>query len=267
MPANPALPIRFTLLISLFPLAMYCLMLSSINRRSEPLLVRGVWDFTGLLFAVSGMLLWAGPAMMATIFERSIFGGSSKPFEELVKQWWLLWVSYYGVVLSGSILLLWLRRPTTAIYNVQPDLVPTLVAAALHRLGLDFAQNAHDQFLIAPTKRPALRPTGSDGEFAEAIAPGTVETLPRAVEAAPRPYSSAVEIDQSPSLCHATLHWYETDARLRIEIEGELQKNLTNARPADNPAGVWQFGVGVLLFGAIFMSLIFFVLSALWPRY
>jgi hypothetical protein len=233
-------------------------MLSSINRRSEPLLVRGVWDFTGVLFAGSGMILWAGPAMLATLFERSIAGESSRPFEVLLTQWWLLWLAYYSLILLGAILLLWLRRPTTAIYNVQPDLVPGLIAAVLQRLGYEFAQNTHHQFLIAPAKTLARSPTAL-GELSEAIAPGFANE-------APRPYSVAVEVDQFSSLCHATLHWYEVDARMRGEIEAELQKNLAGARAADNPAAAWQLGIGILLFGAIFLSLLFFVLVGYFPR-
>lgn len=258
MPANPVLPVLFTLLVALFPLALYCLMLASINRRSKPLLVRGVWDFTGVMFAASGMVLWTCPAMMATLYERSIAGESARTFEELLRQWWLLWLAYYGLMTFGAVLLLWLRRPTTAIYNVQSDLVPGVVAMTLQRLGYDFAQNAHHQFLIAPAK--SLTPAATDGrEFAGTMTAGTVE-------AAPRPYSSAVEIDQFSSLCHATLHWYETDARMRHEIEEELQRNLGSAAAVDNPASVWQFGVGVLLFGAIFISLLFLVAVSFWPR-
>ena len=258
MPANPAFSVLVTLLVSLVPIAIYCLILASINRRSAPVLVSGVLDFAGVLFAASGMVLWAGPAMLATLHERSIAGESTRAFEELLIQWWALWAGYYGMVVTGGIFFLWLRRPTTSIYNVQTDLVPGLVATTLQRLGFDFAQNAKGQFLIAPAK--SLAPSMAD------VAHAAQSAAASGVELAPPPYSAALEIDQFSSLCHATLHWYETEPAVRREIEEELRKQLTGACALDNPAGLWQLGVGILLFGAIFLSTLFFILAILFPR-
>ena len=53
-----------------FPLAIYLLVLGVINRRRRPLLVSGVWDGVGLLFGVSGFLLFAGPAIFSSLSER-----------------------------------------------------------------------------------------------------------------------------------------------------------------------------------------------------
>ena len=51
------------LLAFLLPVGFYCLILASINRRGKPLIVSGVWDSIGLLFAVSGFSMptfWLG---------------------------------------------------------------------------------------------------------------------------------------------------------------------------------------------------------------
>ena len=168
MPAQQAFAILVSLLLALFPLAVYCLLLSSINRRAEPLLVRGVWDFGGVLFAGSGFALWAVPMMLTSLYERSLAGGGPS-FDEIWWQWWLIWSGYYGLMLAGGVFLLWLRRHTTAIYNVAVDAVPTVVAAALQRLGLDFAQNVAQQFLIAPSKSPAQDPQQDPAPYSAAL--------------------------------------------------------------------------------------------------
>ncbi len=269
MPANPALPVLVTLFIALLPIAVYCLILSSINRRSEPLLVRGVWDFAGVMFAASGMVLWAGPAMLVTLHERSIAGESARSFEELLYQWWAIWAVYFGLVVGGGVFLLWLRKPTTAVYNVRTDMVPQVIAAALQRLGYDFVQNAHHQFLIAPAK--SVAPSSATPEPEKGTRPfafrGPVPFSGSGVlgEAAP-PYSAAVEVEPFASMCHATLHWYETEPGVRLEIEEELRKQLAGAAAVENPAAIWQMSVGILLFGAIFLSILLVILLSYFPR-
>src|SRR5262245_20565241 len=264
MSANPALPVLITLLVSLLPIAVYCLVLSSINRRSEPLLVRGVWDFAGVLFAASGMALWAVPAMLVTLhersFEHSLAGESTRSFEELLRQWWIIWAAYFALVVGGGLFLLWLRKPTTAIYTVQTDLVPHLLATTLQRLGYDFAQNAQHQFLIAPAKTLASTAITTP----EVIS--TSDVFQPTTDAGP-PYSAAVEVQPLASMCHATLHWYDPAPSVRLEIEEELRKQLAGAGSAENSAAIWQLGVSILLFGALFLSVLFFILAGFYPRH
>jgi hypothetical protein len=61
---HPQFQVLLTFIVSLFPLAVYCLILAGINRRDRPLVVRGVWDFAGVLAALSGILLWTGPVLL-----------------------------------------------------------------------------------------------------------------------------------------------------------------------------------------------------------
>lgn len=267
MPANPALPILTTLLICLFPIALYCLMLSSVNRRTQPLMVRGMADFGLVLFAVSGILLWAGPAMLASLYERNVAEQPQRSFEEVWRQWWLIWAAYYVAVLFGAALLLWLRRQTTAIYNVQPDLVPSLLATAFQRLGFDFAQNAQHQFLIAPAKSLSPAVTAITELPHAPQAPASATTATPDADSGPQPYTAAVEVEQFGSLCHATLHWYDVEPPIRREIEDELRKHLPGARPYDNPASLWQLGIGLLLCGAMLLAVFFYILTSLLPRW
>ena len=52
------------------PLAIYLLVLGHINRQPRPLIISGIYDFAGLLFAVSGFLLCGGPAVLSSLNER-----------------------------------------------------------------------------------------------------------------------------------------------------------------------------------------------------
>ncbi len=268
MPANPALPILTSLLISLCPIAVYCLMLSSVNRRAQPLLLGGAWDFAAVLFAVSGMLLWTGPAMLASLYERSVAEQPRRSFDEVWQQWLLIWAVYYVAVIGGAAFLLWLRRYSTAIYNVQPETVPSLLATTLHRLGIDFAQNAQHQFLIAPAKSlaPAAIGVTEPPTGITELPPAAMTAAARERESAPQ-YTAAVEVEQFGSLCHATLHWYDVEPAVRREIEEELRKHLPGAQPVDNPASLWQLCVGLLLVGAMMLAVFFYILTSLLPRW
>ncbi len=258
MPANTALPVLFTLIVALTPLATYCLVLAYINRRPQPLLVRGVWDFVGVLLGLSGILLGAGPAMMRTLYEREIVADPMVAFDAVWFKWTLIWVAYFGCALLGVVFLLWLRRPVTVIYNVQAERLPNVLAHTLERLGLQFTQNALGQFLVASTRQ---RPPA---ELATAITPAA-SPLPRpALE--PPAYSAAIEIDAFSSLAHATLHWYEVDRRLRRDIENELKTQLADARALENPSAGWQLGISVLLFGAVFLAVGFYIVAAVMSR-
>ncbi len=246
MPATQAFHVLFTLLVSLFPLALYCMALSGVNRRERPALVRGSWDFVGVMCAASGMLLWTVPTLMTQLYRGAITTnpGLDEPqsFEVLLGHWWIVWACYYGLLIAGAVLLLLLRSTVTAIYNVDAEQVPRRLLDALRNLGYDFAQNDQNQTMIAPAK--SLTP-GSG------VAPA---------------FTAAVEIEPFPGMAHATLHWYTGEKRLRDQVERELAKQLAQARPADNPASVWFLGASTLLFGGIFLAVAFYVISGFFPR-
>ena len=60
------------LALFLFPIALYCTVLGMINRRAQPLMVSGAWDFVGVLLATSGFLLFVGPAMLSGTFRQGL---------------------------------------------------------------------------------------------------------------------------------------------------------------------------------------------------
>jgi hypothetical protein len=241
-----AFQLFLTLLVSLFPLALYCFILAGVNRRDRPLLLRGTWDFVGVLFALSGMLLWAGPLLLTNLGQRTLVdnlaGEAPRSFDDLWSRWWLLWACYYGFVVAGAVFLLILRGSITAIYNVDVEQLPQLLLQAVQHLGFDVAQNQQNQILIAPAK--SLAPAGEG----------------------PPTFCAAVDIDPSPGMCHATLRWYTDEPKVRAEIEQELSRQLSAARPLDNPAGAWLLTVSTVLFGAMLFWVIFFIVVGMMPR-
>jgi hypothetical protein len=127
----------------ILPLAVYLLLLGFLNRRRHPLLVSGVWDCVGLLFAASGFLLFGGPAILSGLNERWrmfwLFGrpGVSARSPDGGWQFWVfLSVLYFVGVVAGCAAMLWRRRRTTAVYNAESWVVERALSQACEHLGL-----------------------------------------------------------------------------------------------------------------------------------
>ena len=108
----------------IIPLAIYCLILFRLNRRTYPVMVSGAWDSIGLLFAASGVLLFSGPSLIAQRLAASM------------AEWIFVWTAYYLLILVGSVLLVWSRRDATVIYNVDADLLNEVLERVLDKVGL-----------------------------------------------------------------------------------------------------------------------------------
>jgi hypothetical protein len=171
------------LLAFFFPLAVYLLILGALNRRRHPLLVSGVWDGIGLLFGVSGFLLFAGPAVFGSINERWrlywLLGKGDVPIaaEGAWQFWAFLSILYFALVVGGSALLLWRQRPLTAVYNAEAAQIEQVLAQVCAELGLNPARSeglfvfglssgrsgANGERVQAPNPQPAaIRAVGSE---------------------------------------------------------------------------------------------------------
>src|SRR6266849_4042319 len=96
------------LLVFLLPVGFYCLILASINRRGKPLIVSGVWDSVGLLFAVSGFFLATMPMLVSEFYFRTFTLAGSGEFLALWLQHWIIWLVYFLFLISGSaLMILW----------------------------------------------------------------------------------------------------------------------------------------------------------------
>src|SRR5262245_27144936 len=109
-----------SIVVLLFPLAMYCWFLAALNRRARPTLLSGTLDCAGLGFAASGILLFVGPNILTILFSKGL---QFMPIEEEVQhdfmaqmqEWWLLWAGYYAAVIAIVAWLFWSRRNKTVI--------------------------------------------------------------------------------------------------------------------------------------------------------
>src|SRR5262249_25490986 len=157
-----------SVLAFLFPLAIYCWILGVLNRRPRPTLVSGVWDCAGLLFAASGLLLVVGPAIVYTLYDKSLHDvpaeqDAAEIFEDLFQKTRVIWAIYLALVLSGAGLLLWSRRDKTVIYNVDPELFPHVLGEALQGLGLEQARMGSGLHLAVLPRRSRLGADAADG--------------------------------------------------------------------------------------------------------
>jgi len=254
-----------------FPLAFYCLVLGTINRRVRPLPVSGGWDFVGLLCALSGLLLIDGPLLIRlyhdraekTIYQRDIENAAKGapqmgPDEDDQKKdsvdeqvstalalWRIVWVLYFLVVLGGAALLVWARRNVLVIYNIEGPAFQDALTRTLERLGMLWHLEGRHLLL---RRGIAVAGPGDGG-------------------AAPAPPWAECDVASFPVMCHVTMHWRRDPQRLRPQVEGELARQLKEVRTYDNPAAGWFLSVASCLFGLVLMGVVIVLLGVFWPRW
>jgi hypothetical protein len=262
-----------TLLVFLFPLAVYCWLLGMINKRERPLMVSGRWDCVGLLFAASGFLLVVGPAILSGMYYRVLLDvpqrHQARPihdifWEFLMAYYWPIWLAYYVVMLAGVLLLLWWRGRKTIVYNVHPAVFNKVLADTLDRLGLGWTRHGNRLYLTSAGVRTASTETA----FAP---PNVVSPLANADphQAGPEEagHKAILDIEPFTAMCHVTLHWRSEPSAVRQEVETELERGLATVETEDNPAGTWLLGVATCLFGLMFVTVLVILLgAALGPR-
>jgi hypothetical protein len=220
-----------------FPLGIYCLILGALNRRERPLLVSGPWDFAGVLLAVSGFLLFVGPAVLSSLYERWRLtwvtgqAGDEGPSGISYSLWVSLWYVYYVAVVAAALWMLKRRREITAVYNIEVATLEVALARVMERLGRDW-RRAGNYFILKPQ---ALAADNGD--------------------------ASALELESFPALHHATLRWRGVDEPSRQAIERELANVLDGMPTTPNPAAGWFYSIGaslmlVTLAGAAYLILI-----------
>lgn len=115
-------PLR--LAIALVPLAAYALVLGLVNLRRRPLVVSGGSDLCALGVALAG-LMFVGPI--------ELFRPEAATIEVGNYIWALLMALYLLLVL----LVMLIARPRIVIYNIGPDELHSVLAAAASRLDPD----------------------------------------------------------------------------------------------------------------------------------
>jgi hypothetical protein len=264
------------ILLAFFPLAVYLLILGAVNRRRRPVLVWGVWDFVGVLFAASGFLLFGGPAVLSSLNERWrlfwLFGqsGVRTTAADGAWQFWIfLSLLYFALVVGGSAYFLWRHRHLTSIYNAERPQVEQAILQVCAALHLDPVRSG-DMFLFGLSAGLATGQRGPPGQVqAPHYAPTAVRTAAReGLEVVPRvapgPDGAAVdqtavlELDSFPFMHHVTLRWDPADSPLRQTVEAALARKLAETYTPENELGWWLLVLGFL--GLAFECLVVFAL-------
>lgn len=266
------MPLLLLLLaLFVFPIAVYCTVLGMINRRPRALMVSGRWDFLAVLLATSGFLLFLGPALLSGTFRDSLqelpfqrgAGNMAEAVASVWASWWVAWLLYYGFVLGGATYLVWARRDTTVIYNIDPDTLDHVLARLAERLGLRASRLGNRLFLgISDVPMPL---SGVAAEKSEQITAN-----PRSVLQPGRPLGDQMQvtIDVEPfeKLSNAALHWRSASPTARATLERELRQVLAEVAVPETAVSSWLLGISTLLFLIIMMLTAVFVLGAFIAR-
>jgi hypothetical protein len=234
----------------LLPFSIYLFVVGTINRRRRPLLVSGVTDFIGLLFAASGFLLFGGPAVLTSLSDRwrMFWLVGQRPASGSTDSLWLFWlimsVLYFVVVVGGSALILRGRRSQTALYNIDQEMADRCIVHVCEQLGLDPVRSGN---LYVFGVEPAVTSARKEGEGVQ-TAPG----VPRQTTAAALAFatrSAVLEVDAYSAMRHVTLRWDPRDAPMRKEVEAGLERLFAETSVEPSDFGAWLTILGVGLFG------------------
>jgi hypothetical protein len=234
-----------------------------VNRRAAPVMLRGVWDCVGLLFAASGLLLIVLPNLLRLLYRKSLGqvfideSGVDELVTRIFDEFWGLMLLYYLLLVCGIVLLIWLRWNKTIVYNVDAERLGGVLHRALSRLGLQASRSANQVIVRhAPAREePIVAELDAAANSARARPAPLVSSLPEAV----------LVIEPFAALGNVTISWLGARPGLRDEIENELAKSLEHARLDDNPAGTWFLGVAGALFSLIFVIVLVIVMATFLP--
>jgi hypothetical protein len=273
-----------------------------INRRPQPLVVSGTWDFIGVLLATSGFLLFLGPVLLSDTFSQMLnepsIQRSSRSIADVIAtawaSWWVLWILYYLIILGGGGYLLWLRSHATVIYNIERRTLETVLAGVVERLGLPASQLGNRLFIgvsdapvpltAAPTPVAAAShvtagpapladashhvmshptPTGEAGQPLQQLAAGGGAATPRLQIISEQ---VIIDVEALEMLNNVSLHWYRASPAARATLERELRQALAEVHVPENAVSTWLLGIATLLFLVVMMMTAVFVIAAIWMR-
>jgi hypothetical protein len=258
------------------PLAIYCFILALLNRSRHPIMVSGVWDFVGVLFAASGFVLLGGPAILTGLHERwrlSWLLGQTRLLQGPDENWplWVsLWVFYFVLIVSGSALVLWSRRNSTSIYNIEPVIFEEVLAEVLDRRGAEWTREGPHRIHIlirsawnpgegnggwlASNQASQDAPVGTGTFRAEHLPEESQRLMPARSKFGLTSHAWAeLDVNPFPLMRHVTLHWRADSGSVRIEVEAELARALAEVRTPRHPVGAWFLSLALaLLFSSLF---------------
>lgn len=258
------------LLVFFFPLAVYLLILGFINRHRHPLIVSGVWDGIGLIFGVSGFLLFAGPAVLSMVSERwrsFWLLGKGDISLAAAEGAWPLWAFlaflYFLVIVTGTAMYLWSQRRLTAIYNTNPDLVEHVLIDICKELGINPVRSG-DLFLFEPSVGEREQTAIVSNPIRHLTIAGRPSPSRRGLDYGEE-QTTMLELDSFPLMHHVTLRWEPAASPIRRIVEKGMSRRLSETLPDDALLGGWLLALGFILLSFDFASVFFLVLRNLLP--
>jgi hypothetical protein len=254
-------------------------------------MVSGPWDFAGVLFAASGILLLGGPAILSGLYEQWHIArllGQGRYLQGVGEHrifWISLWLLYFAVVAGGSALVMWRRRGLTSIYNIEPQVFTKVLTQVLDGLGVQFFRTGPRRFVVRfPTQKEtvALISTGTsdhssgespvegDNEFMSPVLEpaGTVPVIAKEAPpcadqiggttppAASLAYPWAeLDVDFFAAMRHVLVHWRGEGEQIRPEIEAGLAEALALVHTGRTPVAVWFLTLALAMFFSAFVIL------------
>jgi hypothetical protein len=252
----------------LFPLAVYLLVLGRINRRRRPLLVPGIWDLIGLLWASSGLLLFGGPALLSSFNSRWrlfwLLGTGGSP--ALSAPWVALSLLYLVAVVGGVVYAVLRHRRLTSIYNATQAAVERALVEVCEGLGLDPVRSGNvfvfGMLLPEVSSRLAGAPGGIQApHYVQAGGPATAEGIVPPDEFLGQ--TVVLEVEAFAALRHVTLRWDPAESPLRREIEQALRRRLAQSPAPEHDTGTWLTVTGLLLLAGTLCGSVVLVARAL----
>lgn len=246
----------------LFPVSLYCLFLAMVHQRRTPTMIAGVWDFAGVLLALSGFLLVGTSVFLLSLYNhhaRAFFleGGTLHDLVRAYRQGssftFLLWTVFFvtlGVSLSFA---LWQRRMYTVVYHLTTFEAESLLHHVLERLRLTVTRRGPRWFIgydgsNAPVSDPVLKPIGEE----DAQLVRELDDVRKAI----------IDVEGSTAMRYATLHWRFATPAFRMEIENELSRDLANFPASEGSIGAWLMTATAAAFILmLFMLVTFLILS------
>jgi hypothetical protein len=249
------------LLVFFFPLAIYLLILGILNRRLHPLLVSGIWDGIGLLFGLSGFLLFAGPTVLSAMNERWrmfwLLGKGEAPIggSDGAWQFWIfLSILYFVLVVGAAAFYFWRQRRVTAIYNADVRQIENALSEICEQLDVHPVRSG-GLFLfgmslgLSPERRASKAAVLQAPHYIPDAAriPLTSAPTERADDRVLLDQMAILEVDAFPLMNHVTLRWDPVDSPLRQAVESELSRRVTEMPSEDTSLGGWLLTLGSLL--------------------
>jgi hypothetical protein len=229
------------------PLSIYLLFLAYLNQRHRPTMLSGPWDFAGVLLGLCGFIVVGGPmllAMLDSAWRSHLFRGNFAQVRAMWSAnnvvWSTIAIAYAVVLISGICLFIYLRRKVTVIYNVDAGALEDVFVGVLDALGINWRRVAGG-FELGGRKRRSVIVDEDASQAADTV---PSPRLPQDLAG----LTAFVQLDVFPSLCHATLRWYDYDPPLRREVEIQLEKLFATTESPENPAGGWFMTAAVALF-------------------